>query len=546
MSTDRGSTWLARLSMGLFGIALGLTTIGAFFLGSTLSVALPAEDFGFRGFTGVFAVAYSVVGWIVASRQPRNAIGWIYLAAGMVTAVMVFCQGYTVYAVLAHPGALPFATWAAWLYGWLWLPFMGLVGIFGIVLFPDGRLLSSRWRAVAWLGALVALVASFLLAVQPGPLANFTMVENPAALDLLGSAAGSVTGILLGLVLAVAGASAVSLVIRFRASTGVARQQLRWIAFSGSLLVITLTAASVLAGSASLPAKIAQVLLVLAVAGVPVAAGIAILRYHLYDLDLIINRTLVYGSVSAVLALSFGVADIGAQRLVEAVSGTRSDVVSGMLGVAAAVAFGPMRRAARPIVDRVLPSRAMLALVFSDVVDSTGHIVKLGDERWRVVLDRYQATVRQDLARFGGRVVDMAGDGFFAYFHRPIAALGFAWSLREGVRGLDLQIRTGIHLGECEMRGEEPSGLAVHAAQRVMSAAGGSQIFASEAIVEAVAPDGGRWADMGEQELKGVPGAWRLFALEELGQDGRASAATSRAAAQASGSVTGVPSSDER
>jgi class 3 adenylate cyclase len=497
----------------LLAATLILTAVGAALVLATLAVPLPPGDFGFRGFTGFFAVSYGVVGWILASRVPRNRLGWLFAVAGLVTAVMVFAQGYTLFGLLAHPGGLPGGEWTAWLYGWLWVPFVSLAAVFGILLFPDGRVLSPRWRVVGWLGAAGGGAAAAVLAVQPGPLANFSMVANPAGIDAFTFPPFAV-GVLLSALLGGVGGAALSLAVRLRRSTGIERQQLRWIAYTGLLVAVSLTLASVMAASASPVAKASQLLLVLAVSGVPIATGVAVLRYRLFDLDLLVNRTVVYGSVTAILALAFGVTDIGLQRALEAATGQRSDVLSGALGVGAALAFGPMRRGMRPLVDRILPSRAVLTLAFSDIVGSTDHLVQMGDERWRTLLERYHATVRQALARHGGREVNTAGDGFFAAFDHPADGLACAWELKASVHALGLETRTGLHLGPCEIRGEQLSGLAVHTAARVMSAAGAGEILVSQPLADAVAGSGAMLRDRGSRELKGVPGRWTLFALE--------------------------------
>jgi class 3 adenylate cyclase len=492
----------------------GLTLLGLALLAVTLSVPIPLEDFGFRGFTASFAVTFSTVGWVIARRQPENALGWLFAGLGLIGAAMAFGQGYAIYGVLAHPGSLPWAIWAAWLYGWIWVPFATIVGVHTLLLFPDGHLIAPRWRIVAWLGALLGGVVSAAIAFEPGPLQNITALQNPAG---VGPAIDpGLQAAIFGLLSLVIVASAFSLVLRFRGSTGIERQQVKWIAYSGVLLAISVVPASVLTGTAGPIAKFAQLVLILAFSGVPVAVGVAVLRYRLYDIDLLINRTVVYGSVTAVLAGLFAVANIALQRLLESVTGQRSDLVAGALGVAAALSFGPMRRAVRPVVDRLLPRRAMLTLLFTDIVGSTEAIVVLGDERWQALLARFRAAVRQELSRHGGREVNTAGDAFFATFDRPAAGLRCATAIRRSVQGLGLETRTGLHLGECDMRGEEVTGLAVHTAARVMSVAGGGEILISEPMRDALTDPYLTLDERGIHELKGVPGEWPLYAVKTL------------------------------
>jgi class 3 adenylate cyclase len=252
----------------------------------------------------------------------------------------------------------------------------------------------------------------------------------------------------------------------------------------------------------------------------PASFGVAILRYRLYDLDLLANRTVVYGLVTVILALAFGAADLVGQRLLETLVGQHSDLLSGALGVAAALTFGPVRQRIRPVVDRFLPARGRLTMLFTDIVGSTQTIVEVGDERWREILDGYRSTVRTSLSRFRGREEDTAGDAFFATFDHPGAAMACAREIRGAVKGLGLTLRTGLHVGQVEMRGEKVSGLTVHAAARIMAEAGGDQILVSEDLAEALRdgmpgalPDGIPFVDAGRHTLKGVPGEWQLFAL---------------------------------
>jgi hypothetical protein len=227
----------------LLALTGALTIIGLALLAITLSVVLPAEDFGFRGFPALFAITSSTVGWVIARRQPGNALGWLFAVVGILAGVMVFCQGYAIYGVLAHPGSLPWVVWAAWLYGWIWIPFATIVGVHALLLFPDGHLLAPRWRVVAWLGALLSTLVSAAVALAPGPLQNFTALQNPAgagpAIDRGLQAA------IFGALSLVIAASAFSLVLRFRRSTGVQRQQLKWIAYIGVVLAISVLPSSV-------------------------------------------------------------------------------------------------------------------------------------------------------------------------------------------------------------------------------------------------------------------------------------------------------------
>jgi class 3 adenylate cyclase len=501
-----------RLPSVILGLSGGFTVAGIVLIGVTLSVPQSPTDWGFRGFTALFAITFSTVGWVIARRQPGNALGWLFGTVGLLSAAAVLCQGYAIFGEIAHPGSLPLAVWAAWLYSWVWVPTITLAGVHALLLFPDGHLSGPGWRVVAWLGASLAVVVSVGIGLAPGPLQNFAALHNPIGAGPTIDPA--VQAAALGVLGATMAAAASSLVLRFRNSTGIARQQLKWIAFAAVLVAISIAPSGLYSNSTGIPAKLAQLLVIVAFAWVPVAVGIAVLRYRLFDIDLLINRTAVYGSVTVVLAALFAGANIGVQRLLESVTGQSSDLVTAGLAVAAALSFGPMRRALRPIVDRLLPSRALLTLLFVDIVGSTQAIVELGDARWQALLARFRGVVRQELGRHGGREVNTAGDAFFATFDRPEGGLRCAWAMRGGVRALGLETRTGMHLGECEMRGDEVTGLAVHTAARVMSAAREGEILISDPLRAALAGTDLTLDDRGVHALKGVPGEWALYAVE--------------------------------
>jgi class 3 adenylate cyclase len=160
--------------------------------------------------------------------------------------------------------------------------------------------------------------------------------------------------------------------------------------------------------------------------------------------------------------------------------------------------------------------RGLTTLLFTDIVNSTEVAVELGDRRWRSLQSRHHAEVRRQLKRHGGREVDTAGDGFFATFGSPAAGVRCAFAIVRVVRELGLDIRAGLHIGEAELAGEKVGGIAVTTAQRVESAAGPGQVLATDTIVHLVAGSGLEFTDLGQRELKGVPGRWELFSLDAV------------------------------
>ena len=160
------------------------------------------------------------------------------------------------------------------------------------------------------------------------------------------------------------------------------------------------------------------------------------------------------------------------------------------------------------------PDRRLATVLFTDIVGSTARAAKLGDTRWRVLLDEHDTIVRQELVRFAGREIDTAGDGFLATFDGPGRAIRCAASIRDALLRIDVSIRAGVHTGEVEVRGERIGGLAVHIGARVAAAADGGEILVSNTVKDLLAGSGLFFADHGEHELKGVPGTWHLYAVE--------------------------------
>ena len=185
-------------------------------------------------------------------------------------------------------------------------------------------------------------------------------------------------------------------------------------------------------------------------------------------------------------------------------------VVASGYTITAHVDSSKRQRRAPPEAKRILTT-----LLFTDIVGSTEHAERLGDARWRALLDEYRAAVRTEIARCEGMEIDTAGDGFFARFESPARALQCARSARDVVKRLGIEIRAGIHTGECEVQGRNLAGLAVHIAARVQAAATPGQILVSETVKAIAIGSGIRFEDRGEHSLKGVPGEWRLYSVAE-------------------------------
>jgi class 3 adenylate cyclase len=157
--------------------------------------------------------------------------------------------------------------------------------------------------------------------------------------------------------------------------------------------------------------------------------------------------------------------------------------------------------------------RILSTVLFTDIVGSTRRAAELGDRRWRDVLDRHDVVARQAVERFRGRVVKTTGDGLLATFDGPARGIRSACAIRDGLHGLDVELRAGLHTGEVEKMGEDLGGIAVHIAQRVSAMAQAGEVLVSRTVVDLVAGSGIRFEDRGEHQLKGVPSAWRVFAV---------------------------------
>lgn len=311
------------------------------------TTALP-ELYGLRGMGVIRGVVLTSLGVAIALRQPRNSVGWIFLACGMFTAVLETATEYGSYALVERGGTLPGGEWALWLTA-LALPLTsGPILTYVLLVFPTGQLPSARWRPVAWftLTALVAAIAAGTLVfttVGAGDFATANPISLGFALDLDDTARVLVMVILIGPASFLCGAAFVH---RFRSSRGVERQQLKWVAYAAVIAVAVTFLLPVSAGRKPL-----EIVKQLAITSVPLAAGIAILRYRLFDIDLLIKSTLVYGSLSAMLAVVYVVAIVLSQQLLRGLT-AGSDIAVAASTLLVVALFQPIRRRVQDAVDR--------------------------------------------------------------------------------------------------------------------------------------------------------------------------------------------------
>jgi hypothetical protein len=287
--------------------------------------------------------SFLVVGCVLVARRPDNRIGWIFTAVGLLTTAAILAQGYTTYAYVTHPGSLPGRLFAAWVFTWIWLPIGMLTVVFPLLLFPTGRSLSARWRPVTWLA--VGLTAGWTVvgALKPSLDVINGTVPNPIGVSGANPNTGLASTVLNSLMLFVMAAAIVSLVVRFRRSRAVERQQFKWFAYAGVLVVLAILSTNVLPSLGNLPWVV--------VIALPISVGIAILRYRLYDIDRLINRTLVYGLLTALLAGVYTGAVLVLGQLFGVGEGTPNWAVAGAT-LAVAALFQPARRRIQAAVDR--------------------------------------------------------------------------------------------------------------------------------------------------------------------------------------------------
>jgi hypothetical protein len=316
-------------------------TLGEIFMAWGPSIAaLPTE-----------AVSFSVVGALIASQRPENPIGWIFLADGFFYGLVSAADEYAIYALLTNPGALPLGAEASWLGQWIWAPGLGLILVFLPLLFPDGHPPSHRWRPVAWLGGLsiglTCVSSTVLLWPERGP-ALVIGDENPSHVVHV------VVDFIAVPMLFVAGLGAViSLLVRFRRARGDERQQIKWFACAAALSLVWL----IVFGQASLrglPEAIVALSSLLVLPSIPIATGIAILRYRLYDIDVLINRTLVYGALTVMLGLLYFGGAATTQAIFGALTGQeeRPQLAVVVSTLAIAALFMPLRRRIQRFIDR--------------------------------------------------------------------------------------------------------------------------------------------------------------------------------------------------
>lgn len=335
----RPATWLAAgvwvLILGIAVVIVGLKANGWQGAGNT------SDTSGIALFLSLFA--FATMGALVAAHVPRNAIGWIFLAIPLFGAVAGITENLAYQGLVYKPGSVPGALAAGWVYSWAWYPTVGLLG-FVLLLYPTGTVPTPRWRLVGWGLGVVLAVMTLGYMLYPGPLDKDTRLpDNPLGIGLLkglfdrSDRAASIS--MAGLVVA----AVVSVIVRFRRSRGDERQQIKWMAFAAAVLAGGFVAQGMFG--------LGDVTFAIAISMLPLGLGIALFKYRLYDVDRVINRTLVYGVSSALLAGAYVGLVIASEAVFAPVAGGSSVAVALSTLVVAGL-FLPVRTRVQRFVDR--------------------------------------------------------------------------------------------------------------------------------------------------------------------------------------------------
>src|SRR5215211_5616949 len=351
----RGIGGMSRRTAAWFAwslCALSLTLTALSLLISALNLSrLDAHVYDYWLENAVLAVSFSIIGAIIASRLPANPVGWLFCAAACTIAVECLSAEYAIYALLARPDSLPAGEALAWIASWVWLLSIGCI-VLSLLLFPNGRLPSSSWRWLAWLSVLLTIAGAVWVAVSPGAIGNLGSIHNPLGIEILPRGYKPVQTIMSALLLV---AAVSTLGLRLLRTRGIERQQIKWPAF----IAVVAAVGSILYDTAISEAIglrwlewAGYAVVVVALVGFPISIGIAIVRYRLYEIDALINRSLVYALLTAISAAVYFGAVVLLQRVFVALTGERSTLAIVASTLLIAALFMPLRRRIQSFIDR--------------------------------------------------------------------------------------------------------------------------------------------------------------------------------------------------
>jgi hypothetical protein len=344
-------TAAARLAWTAFALSSALSVGGLVLLAIVPAQALArvGDSVWLSSSFVIVMLVFGLVGAVVAARQPRNGIGWLFLGLAGLQGITELCYGIAWFSVAVD--RVPGESWIGWLASWTSVLAPVLIGL-AFLLFPDGRFHTRRWR----LGGVVCVVAIVPVTVDsalaPGRLVDVPALRNPAGVDAVARLSDLPLDASYLLIL---GTATAGLITRFRRSHGVERAQLKWFAWSAGLLTAYLPVSAVaglFAGELSgNDDAVAGLVFAVGLCGLPVSVGVAVLRHRLYDVDLVINRTLVYGALTATLVLIYLGSVLAFRLALDPLTGD-SDLAVAASTLAVAAAFRPLRSRIQAVVDR--------------------------------------------------------------------------------------------------------------------------------------------------------------------------------------------------
>jgi signal transduction histidine kinase len=372
------------LAWGLWALILVLLVL-ALLLGALNDQGVGSGDVLLVPLVLAATLTSSTVGAIVASRQPRNPLGWLFLILSLCIVLGIHSEDYPIYAIRTNPGSLPAPEWVAWFGTWAFA-IAGATFPLILLLFPTGRVPSPRWRPVPWLlgGATVWAVAIYAVdphAMYPMP---GLRIENPAGIEALGNVGAILIAI--GTIAAIVAAVAcfVGLFLRFRGARGEERQQLRWLAYVGTFALTLFAAMFALdpltgGGGSAVEDAVWIIFVASLTIGIPVACGVAILKYKLYELDVVIKKTVVFGVLAVFVTLVYIAVVVGVGTLVAGEQAGFNVLAFGAIALIALV-LQPLRDWARRLADRlVYGKRATPYEVLSEFTERVGETLSVDD-----------------------------------------------------------------------------------------------------------------------------------------------------------------------
>ncbi len=403
---QRSNDSLVRIALPWLAYAVViLQSVAGTYLGwvNRLTPEVP-PSFGARPSHLVAALAAGTVGVFLVARARQNVIGWLLLALGLLGGSNIAFDTYAGYALYTHPG-LPGGLAAAWVFNWLWVPLVAVVAICFPLLFPDGRLLNDMWRRVLIGGALAAAVATTAAALRPGPLDPFDTIQNPlglnwAPVDLMEAALLPVP--------VVAAVAVASQFVRYRRASNEQRHQIKWVALAAAFITFLFAVVTVVelrTDAPDFPHWLATSF-VLSMSALPLATAVAIFRYRLYDIDIILNRTLVYVPLTAGLAGLYVSMSGLLRTLLTNVTDAGSDAAIAMSTLMIVAILTPAKNKLQTIVDRRFKEAPDPQKALRGLTEQARSFADLADRR--VLLPRYLEALTTAF-NSSGASVELAG-----------------------------------------------------------------------------------------------------------------------------------------